>query len=185
MDKSEGFYDYAWNPITGCKHGCDYCYARKIFAKRGIDFAPTFHVSRLTEPSGVKKPSVIFVGCYADIMGDWVPSEWIQQIIDNLVDWHTFIFITKNPKRYREFRFPDNVYLGVTVESPSELWRYDEIQSPNRTLASIEPIMGSFVGVDLTMFDWVVTGKTIFSVNPMQKKWIKSITHDNLYEIVR
>ena len=21
--------DYSWNPITGCLHECDYCYARK------------------------------------------------------------------------------------------------------------------------------------------------------------
>lgn len=25
--------DYTWNPVTGCKHGCEYCYARRI-AKR-------------------------------------------------------------------------------------------------------------------------------------------------------
>ena len=22
--------DRTWNPVTGCKHGCPYCYARKI-----------------------------------------------------------------------------------------------------------------------------------------------------------
>lgn len=22
--------DYTWNPVTGCHHGCDYCYARRI-----------------------------------------------------------------------------------------------------------------------------------------------------------
>jgi DNA repair photolyase len=22
--------DYTWNPVTGCKHGCPYCYAWKI-----------------------------------------------------------------------------------------------------------------------------------------------------------
>lgn len=25
--------DSTWNPVTGCLHGCEYCYARKI-AKR-------------------------------------------------------------------------------------------------------------------------------------------------------
>lgn len=27
--------DMTWNPVTGCKHGCDYCYARKIAARFG------------------------------------------------------------------------------------------------------------------------------------------------------
>lgn len=22
--------DYSWNPVTGCQHGCDYCYARRM-----------------------------------------------------------------------------------------------------------------------------------------------------------
>lgn len=25
--------DMTWNPVVGCKHGCEYCYARRI-AKR-------------------------------------------------------------------------------------------------------------------------------------------------------
>lgn len=22
--------DSTWNPVTGCKHGCPYCYARRV-----------------------------------------------------------------------------------------------------------------------------------------------------------
>lgn len=29
--------DYTWNPVTGCLHGCDYCYARKFAKRFGID----------------------------------------------------------------------------------------------------------------------------------------------------
>jgi protein gp37 len=32
--------DYTWNPVTGCLHGCDYCYARRIAERFGLDFAP-------------------------------------------------------------------------------------------------------------------------------------------------
>ena len=31
--------DMTWNPVTGCLHGCEYCYARKI-AERFEGFAP-------------------------------------------------------------------------------------------------------------------------------------------------
>lgn len=38
--------DYTWNPITGCLHGCEYCYARKITdrfgSKEGGDKIPHF-----------------------------------------------------------------------------------------------------------------------------------------------
>ena len=29
--------DYTWNPITGCKHGCPYCYAEKVTKRFGGD----------------------------------------------------------------------------------------------------------------------------------------------------
>lgn len=32
--------DYTWNPVTGCLHGCPYCYARRIAERFGLDFAP-------------------------------------------------------------------------------------------------------------------------------------------------
>ena len=27
--------DFTWNPVTGCKHGCEYCYARRIVSRFG------------------------------------------------------------------------------------------------------------------------------------------------------
>ena len=24
---------HTWNPITGCRHGCEYCYARRIVSR--------------------------------------------------------------------------------------------------------------------------------------------------------
>ena len=27
--------DATWNPVTGCMHGCEYCYARKIAERFG------------------------------------------------------------------------------------------------------------------------------------------------------
>jgi len=37
--------DSTWNPVTGCLHGCEYCYARRIAERFGMDFAP-----RLCDP---------------------------------------------------------------------------------------------------------------------------------------
>lgn len=100
---------HTWNPVTGCLHGCEYCYARRIarrFGKRVPDlsaysqkhpschcidsqlrnnpypygFDPTLHVYRLNDPEQHKKPTRIFVGSMCDLFGDWVPDEWIEAV---------------------------------------------------------------------------------------------------------
>ena len=34
--------DATWNPVTGCLHGCEYCYARKIAERFGANQMPIF-----------------------------------------------------------------------------------------------------------------------------------------------
>ena len=36
MDKTKiDWCDMSWNPITGCRHGCEYCYARRMAERFG------------------------------------------------------------------------------------------------------------------------------------------------------
>ena len=103
--------DSTWNPVTGCRHECEYCYARRIagrFGKRLPDrsgypeshggvhcldnkingnpypylFDPTFLPFRLEEPAQKTKPQTIFVCSMADLFGAWVPDEWIKAVFD-------------------------------------------------------------------------------------------------------
>ena len=161
MIRSSGFYKYAWSPIEGCNQGCTYCYARAEIEKIGNDFnKPQFFEERLVEPSQVK-PCRIFVNHLSDIMGSWVPADWIKKVINvcRLLPAHEFIFMTKSPKRYFEFSFPDNCILGVTIETP-EQWHRAEIMEgiTNRKMCSCEPILGSFRGYDFSQFEFVVIG---------------------------
>lgn len=103
--------DYTWNPVTGCLHGCEYCYARTVTQRFGkpvknhltvhfpegqyincvgakihgnpypYGFDPTFLPFRLDEPAQKKKPGTIFVCSMADLFGDWVPDEIIRQVL--------------------------------------------------------------------------------------------------------
>lgn len=122
--------DATWNPVTGCLHGCEYCYARRIAERFGgatpseygtvqkldalnrttygkpdpypYGFLPTFHCYKLDEPRHWKKPKNIFVCSMADLFGDWVPNAWIEEVFRacEKAPWHRYLFLTKNPKRY-------------------------------------------------------------------------------------
>jgi len=141
---------HTWSPIVGeCSHKCSYCYMRK-FPQKPIHLKENV----LAENLGVK--NVIFVCSGTDLFADDVPSLWIVRVLDACKKYNsnTYLFQTKNPKRYLDFKemFPKNTYFGVTIEtneefnldkSPTRKSRADYIRklnSPNVVL-TIEPIM--------------------------------------------
>lgn len=183
MIHSDGFYDYAWNPVEGCLHGCPYCYAKRSFDIRGLDFKPTFYEDRLNEPSQVG-PCGIFVTHYTDLMGDFIPLEWVNKILDvcRSLPKHTFIFITKNPISYYKYSWPDNCIIGVTIESPEKFWRSKIIEELNvRKMVSIEPIFGSFDGFDFSQFELVVIGDLMYEKSKTCIEWVNSVNHSNIF----
>lgn len=162
--------DYTWNPVTGCwgpggtadkPNRCSYCYAEKIawrFYRHhspAVDlFEPRFHPERLSEPGRAKKPSRIFVCSMGDLFGDWVPQTWILNVRGEAIlnPRHTFIFLTKNPKRYLEFGpdpWPENCWLGTTITNQSDANTRipDLLKAQAKVLfVSAEPLLG---GVDI------------------------------------
>lgn len=193
--------DYTFNPVVGCygpdgtkekPNNCKYCYAKRIakrFFKDNPDFEPRFYPERLKEPYWVKKPSKIFVCSMADLFGDWVSSFWIDDILEVVRNnpRHTFQFLTKNPKRYLEFDFPENCWLGATIESEDFFYRkgflgIKKIKNNNYTFVSIEPILGEFSPIFFQNLDLVIVG-AMTGPNAIvpKKEWIKSIKHPNIF----
>ena len=221
--------DSTWNPVTGCLHGCEYCYARKIAERFGANqipifadypvlhepvrctdtyaymrdagistgkiqpypfgFLPTFHRYKLDEPKHWKKPRNIFVCSMADMFGEWVPDEWIEQVFAacDAAPWHRYLFLTKNPKRYVDL-YAKNIlpigkryWYGTTVTTPEQPFFYSRVPDDNpHTFVSIEPIMGSF-GKIKNRPDWVIvgaeTGNRKGKVAPC-KEWIDEIADE-------
>lgn len=164
---------WSWNPVTGCLHNCPYCYARDI-ANRFYPqkFAPTFHPYRLGAPIHQRVPSEaeqelgfrnIFTCSMADLFGKWVPTEWIEAVLSVVRDcpqWN-FLFLTKFPVRLSEFRFPDNAWIGTTVDCQARVKNaeraFSKVQGGIKWL-SIEPMLEPLHFQSLDMFDWVVIG---------------------------
>jgi len=187
--------DYTWNPIVGCYHWADVCsvgnvcYARKQ-AKRHrqrcqlcYEFTPHMHPERLEEPYRVKKPSKIFVCSMGDLFGEWVPKYRIEEIIKVAEDnpQHIFQFLTKRPDRYEEFSFPENCWLGTTVNEQFEVFRIlhlTESNNKNIKFVSFEPLKGEirmlFPDPDHVV-DWVIIGAQTNPYKPPKPEWVRNL----------
>lgn len=183
--------DQSWNPVTGCLHGCEYCYARRIaerFGRNPSGFVPEFHPYRLNDPARLKKPQTIFVCSMADLFGEWVPDEWIREVLQacEAAPQHRYLFLTKNPKRYIRLAdkdmLPRQHWYGYTATTDAELWRFrhaDECPCIN-LFVSIEPMLESMMPCFSTHCpaDWVIigaeTGNRAGKVAP-RREWIEHI----------
>ena len=178
--------DMTWNPVTGCLHGCEYCYARKIAQRFGREtpdtrcymypvadkdmtpypwgFAPTLHTYRLAEPQKIKKPQNIFVCSMADLFGDWVPDEWIQTVFKacEAAPQHRYLFLTKNPSKWPGIfqaygdKEIENWWFGQSAET---LRPVEYVWAVPKHFLSIEPIL-SAPATELSLFgtSWIIVG---------------------------
>lgn len=129
---------YTWNPISGCMHDCEWvmpdgtvaqCYAKTVAERVAQKAYPHgfdhhyWHPERLDEPLRIKTGAGIFLDSMSDLMGHWVPEEQIRQVLDvcRRASWHTFLLLTKNPRRLLDFEFPENVWVGAS-SPPDSFW---------------------------------------------------------------
>jgi len=156
LNKQKGnmyaFVTHTWNAVKGkCPHDCEYCYMKE-FPQGELKFDEKELKTDLGEGN------FIFVGSSCDMFADAVPSQWILDTLIhcNRYQNNTYLFQTKNPKRFQEFQrlFPENTIIGTTIETnrendlancPSRAERVEfiSIDYPvlKRKMITIEPIM--------------------------------------------
>jgi len=175
MNKTKIEYlDFTLNPITGCSgYGCAVrkrCWAKLMAYRlkgrfgypRDDPFKPTFHENRLDEPFKVKKSSIIGLCFMGDMFDIEVKREWQAQI-HSMIDgayWHIFFCLTKQPQNVPTFlRYPNNFWLGVSVNVKDDLWRIEELKRKHVAVkvVSFEPLYEHIL-CKLEDIDWIIIG---------------------------
>jgi len=184
-----------WNPSTGCdalSPGCDNCYAERLThrlkamgqKKYRNGFQLTLHPDTLELPLRWKQPQRIFVNSMSDLFHHEIPLEYIQRVfaIMRRASWHQFQVLTKRSGRLLavadEIDWPENVWMGVSVESDKYTSRIDHLRKTGAKtkFLSLEPLLGPLDGLDLKGIDWVIVGgESGPGSRPMEAEWVTSI----------
>lgn len=189
-----------WNPITGCtkiSDGCKNCYAER-FAKRlqamgnrsyrnGFDL--TLHPHLLSKPKDIKKPSLIFANSMSDIFHESVPFSYIVSIFDVIhsCPQHIFQILTKRSSRMLNLSstldWPDNLIMGVTIESNKYNYRADNLRKTNAIykFISFEPLLTDVSCTNIDSIDWVIVGgESGHGARPIDPSWVMNLRDKSL-----
>ena len=81
-------------------------------------FDPTLHGYKFDALAGHKKPARVCVGFMGDTWGNWVPDDWIEDLMlaCRIAPQHTYLFLTKDIHGYCD-RFDS----GLVVTQPN-MW---------------------------------------------------------------
>ena len=184
-----------WNPVTGCSkisEGCARCYAERLAhrlkamgQKNYINgFNVTLHPHVLSIPLAWKKPQMIFVNSMSDLFHEKVPLSFIVQVFDVMqkANQHLFQVLTKRSERLlklcNELDWPENVWMGVTVENKDYTHRIDHLRLVPAAVRflSLEPLLGPIPNLNLNGIDWaIVGGESGPGARPIQPEWVTDI----------
>lgn len=193
-----------WNPTTGCDRvsvGCENCYALTL-AKRlkamgaekyqndgdsrtsGPGFGVTLHPDTLLVPYSWRQPRIVFVNSMSDLFHAKVSLDFVRQVFAVMADTpqHTYQVLTKRSSRLRKIahklEWPENVWMGVSVENAEALARIDDIRAVPSAVRflSCEPLLGPLEGINLDRIDWVIAGgESGHGHRPMDPAWVMGI----------
>jgi protein gp37 len=147
-------------------------------------FKVTLHEDLISLPLRWKKPRHVFVNSMSDIFHKDVPLEFILRIFETMqkAHWHVFQLLTKRSNRLSalagKLPWPENVWMGVTVESARQLFRISDLQTVPAAVRflSMEPLLGPVPNLPTGGIGWVIVGgESGPNARPMEKQWVIEI----------
>jgi protein gp37 len=183
--------DHTINFMIGCDKvspGCKNCYADDIEHHYGRDFTVLWGTNWVTIINNLKKwkGGKIFSNSMTDMFHPKVPDFMIQSMFKVMADFkkHQFQILTKRHKRMREysekFSIPDNVWLGVSVESQEYTERIIHLRFTKckTKFVSFEPLLGEITYANLEGIDQIIIGgESGHHARPMKPEWVSKLVN--------
>nr|BDD48342.1 hypothetical protein 17 [Candidatus Omnitrophota bacterium] len=162
LKKSKGnMYDWISHTHTHlggeCPHRCSYCYVNSPRFGRPAKYRGPLKLMENEFNVQYKEGRTIFIENCNDLFSEYVSPYMIKRVLEHCNAWpkNTYVFQTKNPKRYSEFLdlLPKDSILGTTIETnrtsdslgkaPEPLQRYLALGNlkPRKLFITIEPIV--------------------------------------------
>jgi protein gp37 len=131
-----------------------------------------------------RTPKIIFVNSMSDLFHENIPVEFISRVFKVMrqAPHHTFQVLTKRADRLAKIAtqlpWPDNVWMGVSVESEDYVDRIDHLRTTPAFIKflSLEPLLGPLDNLNLDGIDWTIAGgESGPNARPMDPNWVRSI----------
>lgn len=149
------------------------------YPKKPNNFKPTFHPDKLKKIKTWRTPQRIACCFMSDIA--YAKTEWLEAIMGAVRyhPQHTFYFLTKEPAvlAAHELTFPDNAWIGVTLNRQREVGRIvtlDKLVHAKHKMVSFEPIYEEIIP-RLDGIEWIFLGAQTNPELQPKKIWVDRI----------
>lgn len=197
-----------FNPWWGCQRvspGCEHCYAQTYAERMGYHVWESDKARRQLsiqywnqplkwnkKAEQLEQPFKVFCGSMCDIFEENPAIDYARQRLWKLISDTpslTWLLLTKRPENIATFAptewvctgFPQNVWLGVTVESQHYFHRVAQLDGyPVNIFVSVEPMLGPVSLQELRhVYSWVIIGgESGKGCRPMELSWVHDLVKE-------